>query len=351
MDTKTLLVDASYLLKRSFHGAKSSYTKAGFMGGVYGFLTTVRKFVKDYNINKVILVWDGENGGIFRHRIDHMYKSNRKDKSWYTQIKMTEAEIQAEKEKDQSILIQRKKIQMYAEELFFRQMEVFENEADDLIAAYCIKNHKKEEIILYTNDKDFLQLLASLDISIYLQSENGIVEAGNFFQYFPYFYKNALTMKILCGDNSDEIAGINGIQEKTLIKYFPELIDTEMSVREICIKSVAINEERKANKKKPIVALENITKNVERLKINHRLMNLFDPFLTDEAKQAIEDQDAPLSDEGRGGDRLYKLMEKDDFLSLYSNYGNYASYVQPFYQIISREKDLLKKYNKNLLKS
>lgn len=350
MDTKTLLVDGSYLLKRSYHGAKGSYTKSGYMGGVYGFLTMVRKFIKDHHVNKVVLVWDGENGGIARHRIDHLYKSNRKDKSWYTQIEMSDAQIQAEREKDQSILLQRKKVQMYAEELFLRQIEVFEIEADDIIAAYCLKNHKKEEIILYTNDKDFLQLL-TLDISIYLESEKAIVEAGNFFQYFPYFYKNALTMKILCGDKADKIQGIKGLGEDTLLEHFPELIDTEVTVRHICKRSVEINEERKKKKLKPLLALANITKNVERLKINHSLMNLFDPFLSPEAYQAIDDLDVPLSDENRGGDNLYKMMMEDDFLSLYSNYGNYASYVQPFYQVISREKDLLKKYNKIHLNS
>lgn len=344
MESKTLLVDSSYLLKRSYNGAKNSYTKVGHMGGVYGFFTMIRKLIKDYKFNKVILVWDGENGGIHRHRLDHLYKSNRKDKSWYTQIEMTDKDIKEEIEKEKSILLQRKKIQQYAEELFFRQIEVHEIEADDLIAEYCKRNHKKEEITLYTNDKDFLQLL-TLDISIYLESIHAIVEAGNFFQYFPYFYKNALTIKILCGDDSDMVKGIDGVKEKTLINHFPELIDSPVSVRDICVKSVQINEERKANKKKPLKALENITKDIERLKLNYKLMNLAEPFLNEEAYKELDQLDLPLSDENRGGNNLYDLMMADDFLSLYSNYGDYASYVQPFYLVISREKDLLKKFN------
>jgi 5'-3' exonuclease len=351
MNTKTLLVDASYLLKRSFHGAKGSYTKSGYMGGVYGFIIMIRKFIKDHNINKVVLVWDGQNGGIARHRIDPIYKSNRKDKSWYVPIELTEAEIRAEKEKDQSILLQRVKVQMYAEELFLRQIEVKEIEADDLIAAYCMKHHNDEEIILYTNDSDFLQLLTSLNISIYLESVKGIVEAGNFFQHFPYFYKNALTMKILCGDKADKIQGIKGLGEDTLIEHFPELKDSEVTVRHICKRSVEINEERKAKKLKPLKALANITENVDRLRTNHQLMNLFQPFMNEEAYQAIAELNTPLSDKDRGGDALYKMMMEDDFLSLYSNYGNYSSFVQPFYLVISREKDLLKKYSRNYLNS
>jgi DNA polymerase-1 len=344
MNTKTLLVDSSYLLKRSFHGAKNSFTeKGGHIGGLYGFFTMIRKLIKDHKFNKIVLFWDGENGGVDRYRIDNMYKSNRKDKTWYTQIEMTDEEIKLEKEKEKSILHQRKKIQMYAEELFLRQIEVLETEADDLIAAYCLRNHKNEEIVLYTNDKDFLQLL-DLDISIFLESEKALVEGGTFFQYFEYFYKNALTMKILCGDKSDMIEGIKGIKEKTLLKHFPELIDSVVSVRDICKRSAEINEQRKLEKKKPIAVLSNILNNIERLKTNHKLMNLHEPFLNDEANKELDQLNYPLSDEDRGSKNLYKYMMEDDFLALYSNYGNFANYVEPFFQVIAREKDLLKKF-------
>lgn len=350
MNTRTLLVDASYLLKRSFSGAKDGYTKVGFMGGVYGFLTTIRKMIKDYKVNKIVLMWDGQNSGIQRYRLDPKYKSNRKDKSWYVPIELTDAEIKAEKEKKQSILLQKKKIQNYAEELFIRQVEVDEIEADDLIAYYCLNKHKEEEIIIYTDDQDFLQLL-TLDVSIFLQRKKALIEAGNFFNYYPFYYKNALTMKILCGDDSDMITGVEGIGVKTLITNFPELIDSEVTVRSICKRSVEINEERKANKQKPLKALQNITKDVGRLRTNHALMNLFEPFINEKVIEEINELDVPLADEDRGGNNLYKMMMDDDFLSLYSNYGNYASYVEPFYQVISREKDLLKNYNRTSLNS
>lgn len=348
METKTLLVDASYLLKRSFHGVKNGYSNAGHIGGVYGFLTKIREFIKKLKVNKVILFWDGENGGIERHKLYFPYKSNRKDKSWYQPIQLTQEEIERELEKDQSILYQRKRVQAYSEELFLRQIEVPEIEADDLIAEYCKRNHKKEEIILYTNDKDFLQLL-ELDIVIYLESVKELVEAGNFFNYFKFFYKNALTMKILYGDDSDVIPGIEGLGEATLLKHFPELIDSEVKVRDICRRTVEILEQRKKEKKKPILALENILNNIEQLKINHKLMNLNEPFLNDEAREALDVLMLPLSDKNRGTKNLYPMMVEDDFLSLFSNYGNFADYVQPFYTVVAREKDLLKKYQENNL--
>jgi len=38
-------------------------------------------------INKVVLVWDGENSGIYRHSIDSNYKANRKTKEWHQKLK------------------------------------------------------------------------------------------------------------------------------------------------------------------------------------------------------------------------------------------------------------------------
>ena len=136
MKTRTLVVDSSYLLQRSYHGAKDTYTpKFGHIGGLYQFLTTVRMLIKAHMINKVVLAWDGEGGGIYRHRIDSTYKENRKTKEWHKRIEMTGAEIRREKEKEQSILKQRMRIQQYAQELFMHQIEIDDVEADDLIAA------------------------------------------------------------------------------------------------------------------------------------------------------------------------------------------------------------------------
>jgi 5'-3' exonuclease len=344
--TRTLLVDSSYLLKRSFHGAKNSYTKVGFMGGLYGFLTMVRKLIKEYQINKVVLVWDGENGGIERYKLDNKYKSNRVDKSWFNRIELTDAEIKEMEKKKDSILIQKIKIQSYAEELFLRQIQVHQIEADDLIAGYVLKNSKKEDIILFTNDKDFLQLL-EYGIKIKLDTHDTMISAGNFFMNFPYHYKNALTMKIICGDTSDKIDGIKGVQEKTLLTHFPILSERYVQVKEICRLARKINEERQTQKLKPLAALDNINNNVDRLKLNYELINLSKPFLNEEAIKALDILDEPLTDENRGSSNLYKLMLEDDFLSLYSNYGNFVNYVEPFYTVISREKVLYKEFQKN----
>lgn len=349
MRNRTLLVDASFLLKRSFNGVKDAYTnKFGHIGGLYGFFTMTRKLIKDHMINKVILVWDGENSGIARYDIDNKYKSNRKSKKWFDKIELSEYEIRRENDKEQSLLKQKKRIQQYAEELFIRQIEVDEIEADDIISSYCIDKHKKENIIIYTNDRDFSQLLR-LDITIMFANIAQPITKSNYMMYHEHHHSNALTIKIICGDDGDCIEGIQGIKEKTLIKHFPELKFKTMTVRDICKRAQQINEERKANKQKPLKVLTNLLNGVDRLKKNYLLINLYEPMLNEEAVESLEQLEMPLSPENRGSKLLYKLMLEDDFLKIYGS--TFVNYVEPFYSVIMNEKSILKEYYRKRGKS
>lgn len=344
MKIRSLLIDSSYLLKRSVNGAKDAYTNSfGHIGGLYMFMTYVRKLIKEHKINKCVLFWDGENGGLYRHQIDLTYKANRKSKSWYEKIELTEHQIKLEEEKEESILKQKKRIQAYAEELFLRQIEVDEIEADDLIAEYCMSNHENEDIILYSNDRDFSQLL-DLGITIIFGNIDTPITKFNYLMFFKHYYRNALTVKIITGDDSDNIAGIKGIKEDMLIKHFPDVKHRKISVKEICQKAKLINEERVANKKKPLKVLENLLNGVDRLKLNHRLINLRKPFLNEIAIDELEQLKLPLSPEGRSSKILYKMMIEDEFLTVYTS-GNFVNYVEPFYTIIMNEKQLYKEYN------
>jgi DNA polymerase-1 len=344
MKTRTLLVDSSNLLKRSFHGAKDVHTtKFGHIGGLYSFLTTIRKLIRDYKLNKVVLVWDGEGGGVYRHRIDREYKANRKNKEWYKKIEMTAAEIRREKQKEESILKQRLRIQEYAEELFLRQIEVDDIEADDLIASYCLQYNNKEEIWLYSNDRDFAQLL-DLNITIIFPNISVPVTKVNYMMHFNHYYANALVMKILCGDTADNISGIRGLGEDTLLKHFPELKYKKITVREICARADEINRERIENKKKPLKVFETLLSSVDKLKTNYKLVNLRTPILNENAEEALLQLDFPLSPENRGSKNLYKMMLEDEFLTIYKS--TFIQYVEPFYTVIMNEKQILNEFEK-----
>lgn len=349
MKVRTLLVDSPFLLKRSYNGAKDTYTPTfGHIGGLYSFMTTLRMLIKKHMINKVVLNWDGENSGKYRYLIDREYKANRKSKEWFTKIEMSDYELKREREKDQSILKQKKRIQAYAEELFIRQIEVDNIEADDLIASYCMRYNNKEEIFIYTKDRDFSQLLY-LNIQIIFDGIENPVNKDNYFINFNHHYTNALTIKTICGDTSDNIKGISGIQEPTLLKLFPEIEFKTLSVRDICKMANEYNKERVKNKKKPLKSLENLLNGIDRLKINHELINLSNPMLNEEAIDELTQLEMPLSPDGRGSKNLFNMMLEDQFLTVYGS--TFPNYVEPFYAVIMNEKQFLTEYLKNSKKN
>ena len=231
----TLLVDSAFLFKRSFLGGKNIYSRGKSIGALFTFLSTIRKLHIKYPINKVVLCWDGENSGKARYYIYNEYKANRESKSWYKKIQLTDKQIYREENSEESELWQRIRIKQYAEELFFRQIEVDEIEGDDLIAHYCLNKPDSESVIIYTNDRDFSQLLSIQNTSIHFDNMDTLINSDNYEFYFNYHYKNSLILKILCGDVSDNVNGVDGLGEKTLFKYFPEIRNREIKVNDIII--------------------------------------------------------------------------------------------------------------------
>jgi len=60
--------------------------------------------------------------------------------------------------KYESYLYQRERVKEYLEEVFVRQCQVDQNEADDLIAQYT-RIAKDENMIIFSGDKDLTQLI------------------------------------------------------------------------------------------------------------------------------------------------------------------------------------------------
>jgi 5'-3' exonuclease len=358
---KTLLLDSNYLLKRSLEATSRSqeyYTKGGNMGGIFQFMVSLRKFVKEFGVNKSVLMWDGENGGKLRYDIYNGYKANRESKAWYSMTVLSQAQIDELKKSKRSNLAQKICIQQYAEELYMRQVSVDIIEADDLIAYYCKLYHEEEDIIIFTNDRDMCQLLQYDGVSIYLSNLKVLIDKNSYFLYFKHHWSNACLMKVFLGDDADNIMGIQGLGEKTMLEHFPELKSEKLTYQYIVERAVQINKERVEGKpkKKPLKVLENIVNGTVKLKdnsdkivdmgmeiykLNSKLINLDAPMLTREAVSALKDvATLPLTPEDRGSKNLLELFKRDSFLSLYK--GTFVNFVEPFYPVVIQEQDYYK---------
>ena len=325
---KTLLVDGDNLFKIGFHGAKDVYNDGAHVGGVFHFVNILRKFLEEHNHDKVVVMWDGDSNSSIRKSIYPPYKANRRqDMNEY---------------KYESYLYQKSRVKQYLEEIFVRQVEMVSNEADDLIAYYC-KISKDENIIIFSADKDLTQLISER-VTIYSPISKQYYKNGDMITInkvdIPHY--NVLLTKIFTGDKSDNISGIEGLGEKTLIKYFPQVQEKPCTIEEIldCARNIP--------QKKPIKTLVNLLEGKTKSTIfgeefyttNKTIVDLSNPLITDDGKELVEQI---LTDSIDPTDRGYKnlmrmMMEDGLFKYLPKNDEAWVNFLKPFMKLTRKEK-------------
>jgi 5'-3' exonuclease len=330
---KTLLVDGNNLMKIGFHGVKDYYHNGNHIGGIWHFLNTIRRFIEEHNFDKIVVFWDGEGNSSKRKIIYPQYKENR---------------IQEQNEyKAQSFSFQKERVKQYLEEMFVRQVNVDNNEADDLIAYYC-QIAENENITIFSSDKDLTQLISE-NVSIYSPSAKQMYKNGDKIKLKEHEipHNNILTYKILTGDKSDNIDGIYYLGDKTLFKLFPELLEQELTITDILSKAETLLKEDKEN-----TALKNLltgkTKSGiygdEYYEINKKIVDLSEPMIDDEGREVVElYYTETLDPDGRGHRNLIKMMMEDGFFKfLPKGDDTWVNFVKPFLKLTRKEKNNFK---------
>jgi len=329
----TLLVDGNALFKVGYFGAKSEYNQHGqHIGGLYQFLTILRKILTEDLYHRVYVFWDGNFSGKLRYEIYQPYKSGR-GKDY----------INGTQPIDESELQQRKLVWEYLNEMYVRQLKHEVIESDDFIAYYCLTKKENEKITILTHDRDFCQLISN-DIRIYFLDLKNYVDPSNFSSYFCYNHENSRLIKTISGDDSDSIKGIKGVKEKTLINLFPELKDRSLTIDDIIDSAKKQQEERITKKLKPLKTLDNIinkiTDGVQKeniYEINERLVNLKRPMLTEDGIKDLEQLiDGTLDSSGRDLKNVLVMMKRDG-LDRTIGEQRYPEYLLPFKKLIDRE--------------
>lgn len=331
--TKTLIVDGNVLMKRSYNGAKNVYHKDKHIGGIFAFYSTLRKLIVEQKIDKVVITWDGERGGTLRLDYYPEYKKNRP------------------RFFDQEYEIQKIRVKQYAEDLFIRQYEHPDVESDDLIAYYCLNKKKLEDVIIYTNDRDMCQLINE-EVTVFLADKKMEVGVGNYGWFFEHNYQNAGLIKIIEGCSSDNIKGVEGVTENTLLKYFPQLKERKVTLDEIFEDSKKIQEQRL---NKPLKIIDNILNGVSKgthrgplYEINKKIIDLNNPLMTDEATESVKNLiELPLNPEGREYKNVIKMMIEDGVIhAIPGGENGYLGFMEPFIKLIKKEKLNYKNYKK-----
>ena len=333
---KTLLVDGNNLLKIGFHGVREFYHEGKHVGGIWHFLNTLRKFLEESNFDKVVVFWDSNTSTSQRRLIYPKYKLNRKG---------SENEL-----KEESFNLQKQRVKQYLEEMFVRQLEVEHSEADDLIAYYC-KISDDEQKTIFSSDRDLTQLISE-NVTIYSPSNKSYFKFGDKIKLYesliPHY--NVKTVKILTGDGSDNIDGIFYLGEKTLLKFFPELLEKQVEFTDILTRSEELLKENKDN-----TALQNLlsgkTKEgifgLEFFEINQKLVDLSNPLINEEGKEMVHlYYSESLDPDGRGYKNLIRMMMEDGlFKFLPKTDDNWTYFLKPFLKLTRKEKTKFKRKN------
>ena len=360
----TLLIDGSNILELSSLGDNTVSSSGKPIGGVFQFFLQLKMLLQKGNFRYVYVFWDGQRSGQLRvnecvsykanrdkefddaNLSDYMREVNRRVDYMYKRFVKKEDPVKLqEKQKQKDIFYwQRDIIMQMLEELFVRQCVCDETEADDFIGYYVSHKKPNEKIVIVSNDRDLTQLIAD-DVIVYVQSLKQFINTKNHTDIMGYNYQNVVLKKMLCGDASDNIKGIKGVGEKTLLSNFEEIKKRKVTLEEVIERARLINEERVKEKKKPLKWAENIVNKVtdgcqgERIyEINEKIIDLKNPLMSDEAKELLDSiMYAPIDPTDRNMENLYNIILKYDIDKLKdpTTFGNFFS---EFMYLIDKEK-------------
>lgn len=261
----TLVVDGTNMFIRSAIANELVSETGAHMGGLQGFLMSVGLALKTFKINEVIVVFDGVNGSKRRKEIYPEYKGNRdKNKRITKHILFNDVE-----EERNALKFQMMRLLDYLRLLPLKIMIINNIEADDVIAYISDKmSNENKQVIIMSTDKDMLQLI-NKNISVWSPTKKILYNTDNFVDEFGVYPINYILLKILNGDVSDNVAGVYGVGDKTLLKAIPELKGMDRYSTDDLLEFA-----RTYKEKSKLKIYEKLIESESIIKLNYRLMVL-----------------------------------------------------------------------------
>ena len=223
LNDRVLIVDGLNTFIRSFAVNPSINEDGLHIGGMVGFLKSVRYTCDILKPSRCIIVFDGKNGSGRRQKIYPEYKGTRKVKrrlnrnvDWGT----------APQDEEQSMRQQMGRLVEYLEQLPLTLVCIDGIEADDTMAYISQQLLPESDIILMSTDKDFLQLVDDR-VKVWSPTKKKLYNKQAVLEEYGIHSQNILTYRILDGDKSDNIGGIKGAGLKTVKKFLPGILDDQ----------------------------------------------------------------------------------------------------------------------------
>lgn len=212
MSKTYLILDTKYLCYRVRYAMGNDLS---YMGRpttiIYGFLKELIRLQDKFRTRHLLFCFDSKTSK--RKKLYPAYKENRKKKE------LTDKELEFEIAFQYQILKLRIK---YLPEIGYKNIFIEKGlEADDLMASLAHNFKSKEcrdKAIMVTADHDLYQCI-SPNVTFYNPNDNKELTLQGFKQMYGISPKQWTTVKTIAGCISDGIKGIEGVGEKTALKY------------------------------------------------------------------------------------------------------------------------------------
>lgn len=220
---KILVVDANH----QCHSARYSTGSLGFKnirtGIVFGFLSSILQLGHQFRTNRFVFCWDDKKSSV-RKTLSEDYKANR-----------TKEKTDDEKKEDRQCYKQFDAIREdILPEMGFRNSFMQSSlEGDDLMAR-VVRDYPFERLVVVTEDQDLYQVLKYSHASIYHPRKKVFMNEARFTRKYGIAPVQWVQVKMLAGCTTDNVAGVEGVGEKTAIKFLrKELKETSVVYQRI----------------------------------------------------------------------------------------------------------------------
>ena len=203
MNKLVVAIDFNNFFFQSYYGEKLYNSKGNNINAIKTFFFKLKNIKDSLNPDYLVLCNDLSRERTFRSKLYKEYKANRKPK-------------------DDDAVYQMRCVEQLCSLLGFPFINKEEYEADDImgmISKYC--NENDLQCILVSSDRDLYQLVGS-NVYVYSPRLKEYIDDGWLMENYGVTPKQWIELKILQGDRSDNIPGINGIGEVSALKLIKE---------------------------------------------------------------------------------------------------------------------------------
>lgn len=249
---------------RAFGATPSTNEDGDHIGGITGFLYSIGKVVRDMKPTRCIIVFDGRGGNNRRRKINSNYKANRANK---TRLRRHDHHFASIEDEQEAMRHQFSRLVSYLDNLPVTFLSIDGIEADDTI-AYIAEQYRSSsrKITIVSSDRDFYQMVDDT-IQIWSPIKKKMYDTARVQEEFGCTPQNFVMLRTFIGDKSDNIEGVRGLGQKTVLKLLPELSGQDIiTPDQVVLRSTELISENKKYQK--IVDSEHI------LWENWKLMNL-----------------------------------------------------------------------------